>query len=138
MHQLRRAREFAQRRAEIADLYDAAFQDLPLIRPPRPPAGDQHPWHLYVIRLSDESPVGRDEFIERLYRLGIGCSVHYIPLHQHPYWRARYRLTPDQFQNSQRAFDRMVSLPIYTRMTPHDQDRVIAAVRDLLSHSSGR
>jgi dTDP-4-amino-4,6-dideoxygalactose transaminase len=58
--------------------------------------------------------------------------VHYIPLHLHPYWRERYSLTAAQFPHSQRAYERMVSLPIYTRMTDADVDRVVAAVRTVL------
>jgi dTDP-4-amino-4,6-dideoxygalactose transaminase len=95
--------------------------------------GGQHSWHLYVVRLTDEAPVSRDQFIERLFAAGIGVSVHYIPLHLQPYWRDRYELTPQQFPNSQRAFERMVSLPLYTRMTDADVARVCAAVRAALA-----
>ena len=56
-------------------------------------------------------------------------SVHYIPLHLHPYWRDRYGLKPEQFPHSQLAYERMVSLPLYTRMTDADVDRVVASVR---------
>ncbi|MCZ2439536.1 MAG: DegT/DnrJ/EryC1/StrS family aminotransferase, partial [Burkholderiales bacterium] len=63
---------------------------------------------------------------------GIGCSVHYIPLHLHPYWRARYALRPEQFPHSQRAYEGLVSLPIYTRMSDADVERVLEAVRALL------
>jgi dTDP-4-amino-4,6-dideoxygalactose transaminase len=132
LHQLKRAREFADKRAQMAALYDEAFADLPLLLPPKAPEGDQHPWHLYVVRLTDDSPLSRDAFIEGLFQAGIGCSVHYIPLHLHPYWRDRYRLQPAQFPHSQRAFERMVSLPLYTRMGSADMDRVIQAVRRLL------
>jgi dTDP-4-amino-4,6-dideoxygalactose transaminase len=135
IQQLKRITGFQQQREVLAAAYDAAFKDLPLIVPPRPVgpfAGDQHAWHLYVIRLADAAPVERNAFIERLYAAGIGCSVHYIPLHLHPYWRDRYGLTPEQFPHSQRAFERMVSLPLYTRMTLADVDRVVAAVRAAL------
>lgn len=63
----------------------------------------------------------------------IGCSVHFIPLHLHPYWRDTYRLLPHAFPNALHAYQQAVSLPIYTRMTEADQDRVIHAVRKLLS-----
>ena len=62
-------------------------------------------------------------------RAGIGCSVHYIPLHLQPYWRDRYGLTPEMFPHSQHAYERLVSLPIYTRMTDADVERVVRAVR---------
>ena len=133
IHQLRRARDFQRRRAEIAARYDEAFAGLPLVRPARPAAGDLHAWHLYVLRLADAAPLGRDAFIERLFALGIGVSVHYIPLHLQPYWRDRYRLSATAFPASQRAYETCVSLPIYTRMTDADVDRVVEAVRQALA-----
>ena len=132
IHQLKRAHAFQQRRAELAALYDQALAGLPLRRPPQPPAGERHAWHLYVAQLEDAAPVTRDAFIEALYAEGIGCSVHYIPLHQHPYWRERYGLRAEDFPHSQRAYERMVSLPLYTRMTAADVQRVAAAARRAL------
>jgi dTDP-4-amino-4,6-dideoxygalactose transaminase len=132
LHQLRRARAFQQRREAIAAQYDAAFAGLPLITPPRPAAGDVHAWHLYVLRLGDGAGIGRDALIERLFAAGIGCSVHYIPLHLQPYWRDRYGLTPQAFPHSQRAYETMLSLPLYTRMTDADVQRVAGAVRAAL------
>ena len=132
LHQLRRAREFHQRRERIAASYDAGFAGLPLVRPPRPPGTDLHAWHLYAVRLADDAGIARDRFVERLFEQGIGCSVHYIPLHLHPYWRDRYALSPAQFPHSQRAYERMLSLPLYTRMTGDDVQRVIGAVRRVL------
>jgi dTDP-4-amino-4,6-dideoxygalactose transaminase len=132
IHQLRRARAFQQQRETLATLYDQAFEGLPLVTPPRPAAGDLHAWHLYVVRLTEGAGIERDRFIEALFAAGIGCSVHYIPLHLHPYWRDRYGLRPGQFPHSQRAFERMVSLPLYTRMGRPEVERVAAAVRAAL------
>jgi dTDP-4-amino-4,6-dideoxygalactose transaminase len=132
LHQLKKADAFAQRRAEIAALYERGFATLPLRTPAPPPSGERHAWHLYVVRLTDEAALSRDVFIERLYAAGIGCSVHYIPLHQQPYWRDRYGLTATQFPVSQHAYERLVSLPIYTRMSDGDVRRVIDAVRAAL------
>ena len=84
-------------------------------------------------RLTDAAPLWRDAWTEALFKAGIGCSVHYIPLHLHPYWRDRYALSPAQFPQSQRAFETMVSLPLYTRMSDADADRVIEAVREALT-----
>ena len=133
LHQLKRIDGFQAKREHIAQRFDAAFADLPLVCPPRPVnAGDMHAWHLYVVRLSDEAiaqGITRDGVIDSLFADGIGVSVHYIPLHLHPYWRDRYDLKPETFPHSQKAYERMVSLPLYTRMTEADTDRVIAAVR---------
>lgn len=132
IHQLGRVRGFQQRRSEMAARYREELSGLPLLAPPDAAEGDTHAWHLYVIRLADDALLSRDDFIDRMAGLGIGCSVHFIPLHLHPYWRDTYRLTPDQFPHSQQAFEASVSLPIYTRMTDDDQSRVIEAVRTLL------
>jgi dTDP-4-amino-4,6-dideoxygalactose transaminase len=133
IHQLKRIKGFQARREQLALLYNQAFKDLPVITAPLAPAGDQHAWHLYVLRLAPHAPVSRDRFIELLYAAGIGCSVHYIPLHLHPYWRDRYALTPAMFPHSQQAYEAMVSLPLYTAMTDSDAQRVVAAVRSALA-----
>ena len=86
-----------------------------------------------MLRLLPEAGIARDAFIERLFALGIGCSVHYIPLHLQPYWRDRYGLQAARFPASQRAYEQMLSLPVYSRMSDADADRVIAAVRGLLA-----
>jgi dTDP-4-amino-4,6-dideoxygalactose transaminase len=132
IHQLRRAQAFQQKRVALAAAFDEALAGLPLLLPPRAPAGELHAWHLYVVRLADGAGIERDRFIERLFEAGIGCSVHYIPLHLHPYWRERYGLRPEQFPHSQRAYERMVSLPLYTRMGVDDVARVAEAVRAAL------
>ncbi|MHB1163458.1 MAG: DegT/DnrJ/EryC1/StrS family aminotransferase [Minisyncoccota bacterium] len=132
LHQLRKADAFQAGREHIARRYDEAFRDLPLVLPAHAPAGDRHAWHLYVIRLGDDVAISRDEFINRIYARGIGCSVHYIPLHLQPYWRDEYALRPELFPVSQRAYERMLSLPIYTRMGDADVGRVIEAVTRIL------
>jgi dTDP-4-amino-4,6-dideoxygalactose transaminase len=129
IHQLRRAREFQQRRQAIAQQFDAAFASLPLVLPPKAPPGDEHAWHLYVVRLGDAARVTRDQFIERMFDQGVGVSVHYIPLHLQPYWREAYRLEPEQFPVSQHVYDRAISLPIYPRMSDGDVETVVRAVR---------
>ncbi|MEQ1682340.1 MAG: DegT/DnrJ/EryC1/StrS family aminotransferase [Burkholderiaceae bacterium] len=133
IHQLKRAHEFYQRRSHIALAYNAAFADLPLITPPLPQAGDLHAWHLYALRLGPAAPIDRNTLIERLFADGIGCSVHYIPLHLQPYWRDRYALRPGQFPHSQHAYEQMLSLPIHTRMSEADVQRVAGAVRHALA-----
>lgn len=130
--QLRKAGQFRRRRAEIAAKYDKELCALPLRLPPDAAQGDEHAWHLYVVQVTHDAPVNRDELIRKLFEAGIGCSVHYIPLHQQPYWRERYRLTPEQFPNSQRLYERCISLPIYTKMSDEDQTRVIAALHSIL------
>lgn len=133
IHQLRKAWEFQRRRQQMAAHYDEALRGLPVLLPPNAPPGETHAWHLYVLRLAPGAPVQRDRFIELMAEKGIGTSVHFIPLHLHPYWRDRYGLNAADFLHSQQLFEQSVSLPLYTRMTADDQDRVIAAVRSILS-----
>lgn len=133
IQQLKKAWKFQERRSEMAAFYNEAFKDLPLILPPKAPANDVHAWHLYVIRLKDDLSVSRDRFIDLMAEKGIGCSVHFIPLHIHPYWRDRYKLIPDDFPNALSSYQRAVSLPIYTKMTDDDQNRVVTAVREILA-----
>jgi dTDP-4-amino-4,6-dideoxygalactose transaminase len=129
--QLKKVERFQSRRDLLARRYFDAFADLPLVLPPTASEGDSHSWHLFVVRLAEDSPIGRDEAIERLFNAGIGCSVHYVPLHLQPYWRDRYKLIPQQFPNSQLLYERGFSLPLYTKMTDSQQERVIDAVRSL-------
>lgn len=117
----------------MAACYDEGLKDLPVILPYHAPPGETHAWHLYVIRLKKQARVTRDRFIELMAEKGIGCSVHFIPLHLHPYWRDKYHLQPDDFPSALRAYEGAVSLPLYTRMTPEDQERVMAAVRGILA-----
>lgn len=133
IHQLKKAWRFQNKREAMAASYDEAFHDLPVILPPKAPVGDTHAWHLYVIRLTDDATVSRDRFIELMAEKGIGCSVHFIPLHLHPYWRDRYNLKPEDFPNALHSYERAVSLPLFTKMTEDDQQRVIAAVRNILA-----
>jgi dTDP-4-amino-4,6-dideoxygalactose transaminase len=133
IHQLRKLDRSLRRREELAHRYDKGLRDLCLRRPEHAPQDEVHAWHLYVVRLNDDAPVSRDDFIARMAAAGIGTSVHFIPLHLHPYWRDTYRLRPEQFPNATRAFNHVVSLPLYTRMTDADQDRVIRAARSILT-----
>ncbi|AOG24167.1 DegT/DnrJ/EryC1/StrS family aminotransferase [Acidovorax sp. RAC01] len=132
VQQLARLPQFVRRREQLAQRYHAALASLPLVLPATAPAGDVHAWHLYVVRLAPHARLGRDALIQGLSDQGIGTSVHYVPLHRHPYWRDRYQLTPGQFPHADAAYQGMVSLPLFTAMSDADQDRVIAALHALL------
>ena len=132
VQQLARLPQFVQRREQLAQRYHAALASLPLVLPATAPAGDVHAWHLYVVRLAPQARIGRDALIQGLSDRGIGTSVHYVPLHRHPYWRDRYQLTPGQFPQADAAYQAMVSLPLFTAMGDADQERVIAALHELL------
>jgi len=130
--QLTKLPRFLERRQHLAARYREQLSELPLLLAPEPPAGETHAWHLYVIRLQETARLGRDALIQALSDRGIGTSVHYIPLHRQPYWRDRYSLSADMFPHSEAAYQRMLSIPLFTAMTDADQDRVITALHELL------
>lgn len=132
IHQLKKALAFQKRRTEMAAYYDEAFRDLPVVLPPKAQGSDIHAWHLYIIRLKPELSISRDRFIELMAERGIGCSVHFIPLHLQPYWRDTYSLKPQDFPNALSVYEKAVSLPLYTKMTEKDQKRAVEAVREVL------
>lgn len=133
LQQLKKAWGFQEQRQRMAERYDAELAGLPITLPPQPENGDLHSWHLYAVRLNDHAVISREEFIQQMSARGIGCSVHFIPLHLHPYWQKAYDLQPHDFPMAWRAYERAVSLPLYTRMTESDQTRVIEAVKDVLA-----
>lgn len=133
IEQLKKVRVFAEKRAQVAAWYDEALAELPVVLPPHAAQGDVHSWHLYVVQLAQGVTVSRDQLIERLFSQGIGCSVHYIPLHLQPYWRETCHLTPEMFPVSQRIYERTLSLPMYSRMTQADVARVSNAIKAVLN-----
>ncbi|MFK7819097.1 MAG: DegT/DnrJ/EryC1/StrS family aminotransferase [Planctomycetaceae bacterium] len=132
IHQLAKADLNQKKRAAIALRYQLAFADLPVVCPFERVTDDIHSWHLFVMQLSCDDHKERDQFIERMSEAGIGTSVHYIPLHLHPYWRDRYSLRPEDFPVSTKLFQRCVSLPIYPSMTEDDVQSVIDTVTRVL------
>jgi dTDP-4-amino-4,6-dideoxygalactose transaminase len=135
IHQLNKLPTFQIKRQEMADFYNEALTGLPIELPALPSAGCSHAWHLYPIRLKTEANISRDLFIEKMSELGIGCSVHFIPLHLHPYWRDTYNLTSDMYPVAQHMFECEVTLPLYTKMTNDDLHRVVKAVRQVLKNA---
>jgi dTDP-4-amino-4,6-dideoxygalactose transaminase len=133
IQQLRKIDNFLRRRKELAHGYAEGLKDLPLQLPPDAEAGSGHAWHLYMVRLTAAARLGRDELIARLAASGIGTSVHFIPLHRHPYWRDTCGLSPEQFPAAEASYQAMLTLPLYTRMSDADQQRVIATLGALLS-----
>lgn len=131
IHQLKKAWYSQRRRAEIAERYSIELRNLPIKLPFKGLEDDLHAWHLYVIRINGNIRIKRNTFIERMAARGIGCSVHFIPLHIHPYWRKKYHLTPEDFPNAMNAYESVVSLPIFTKMTDDDQSRIINSIREI-------
>jgi len=132
IHQLKKLPGFLDRRKYLSKRYYDSLADLPLTLPADDVDGGSHSWHLFVIRVQDNSPVNRDELIQILSDQGIGSSVHYVPLHRQPYWRDKYKLSVDMFPITDKAYQSMLSIPLYTAMSDEQQDRVIQVLREAL------
>lgn len=129
LHQLARLETMYQRRKKLSARYDEGFSGLLEIELPARRAGIRHARHLYAIRLRlNMLSINRATFIEQLRRERIGTSVHFIPLHRQPYFRDCLGLRPSDFPIADAAYERLISLPLCTRMTEHDVDDVIEAV----------
>ena len=133
IHQLKKIGRFLERRQALARRYLKELAGLPLIFPVDADAGSVHAWHLFVLRLTDDAKIDRDAVIQGLSDRGIGTSVHYVPLHRHPYWRDTYHLAPEQFPVADKHYLATFSIPLYTLMTDEDQSRVIDALKDILA-----
>jgi dTDP-4-amino-4,6-dideoxygalactose transaminase len=133
LQQLARSESLLARRREIANRYNAAFALLPELETPPSPPYIEHAWHLYMLRLRlEQLTITRDAFIQELARANIGSSVHFIPLHLHPFYRDTYHLQPMDFPAALHTYQRVVSLPIYPGMTDEDVEDVIAAVENII------
>ena len=132
LRQLQRLAGFQQRRREVVAAYNDAFAMHPAFEVPVERPHVEHAWHLYVLRLRPEAlTISRGRFIDELTARNIGTSVHFIPIHLHPYYRDRYGYAPADFPVAKGAYDRMLSLPLHPGLSPADVDDVIGAVLDI-------
>lgn len=131
IQQLRRLKQMNARRAAIAVAYNRAFKDLPECEIPPDNVDSTHAWHLYVLRLNlDRLSIDRAQFIEQMRLKGVGCSVHFIPIPLHPYYQ-RVLEFRDPCRCALSEYLRLVSIPLYSRMSDQDVERVITTVKDL-------
>ena len=131
--QLRKIDWMWQRRKEIADSYTAAFVSRDDIEVPYVKADRESGWHLYVVKLNlDTLSIGRNQIIEELRKKGVMTSVHFIPLHKHPYYMTAFNYDTREFGVSESIYERIISLPIYPGMSNDDVGQVIYTVEDVL------
>ena len=136
LHQLERLAELQERRHAIVEIYRDGLADLHSIQLPTELEGYRSAWHLYPIRLHlDQLRIDRGAFIDELSRHNIGTSVHFIPVHTHPYYRDRYGYEPTDFPVAWGEFQRLISLPLNPRMKPDDARDVVDAVCEI-AHSN--
>ncbi|MGB5391043.1 MAG: DegT/DnrJ/EryC1/StrS family aminotransferase, partial [Thermoanaerobaculia bacterium] len=134
LQQLRKLPRFQERRREVAERYSQALAELPEIEIPVERDGCESAWHIFAIRLRLERlQIDRAQFIEELTRRRIGTSVHFIPVHLHPYYRDKYGFRPEDFPVTWESYRRLVSLPLHPGLTEKDVEDVIEAVTDVVA-----
>ncbi len=133
IQQLKKLPRFQERRREVVRRYHVAFREMPELQVPVERPGCESAWHLYPLRLNLEMlTIVRNQFIEELKARNIGTSVHFIPIHLHPYYRDKYGYKPEDFPVAFANYQRLVSLPLHPRLSEQDVDDVIEAVRDVV------
>ena len=134
IHQLRKLNNFIRTRQWYAKMYDEAFAGLDLIRTPIRHPNRNHVYHLYAIRLDlDQLKIDRAGFIYLLKELNIGASVHFIPLHLHPFYREHFGYQSGDLPRAEALYDSVISLPLYPGMSEQDVNDVIEAVHHVAS-----
>lgn len=137
IHQLRRLDGFITTRQRYAGLYDDAFSELEELVTPVVRSDRTHVYQLYVLRLvPDRLAIDRAQFVEELKTHGIGTSVHFIPVHLHPYYRERMGHRRGDLPRAEAIYDQIISLPLYPHMSEDDARDVIRAVRRIVSGAS--
>lgn len=139
IHQLARADEMRRERESIALHYLEALADVEEVELPPVVANRIHAWHLFPLRLRRARlTISRDEFIEELKRSGVGCSVHWRPLHLHPYYRETFGWRPEDFPIATAEWERLVSLPIFPGMRADELAHVVETVRGICARHAHR
>jgi len=135
IHQMKKLDQMQKRREEIADKYNRAFGQIPQITTPTVKKYTTHAWHLYPVQVNSELlSINRNEFIEALKAENIGTSVHFIPLHLHPYYKEKYGFKGDDFPIAESLYNNEISLPIYPKMEDKDVEDVISAVKKIINY----
>jgi len=126
--QLKKQESLKLKRERIANRYSNAFKDEKNIILPYTKDDRTTSWHLYVIKIDN-----RDEAIKRLKESGIGCSVHFIPIHKHSYYQKKYSYKDSDYPVANRVFERSLSLPIYPDMSDKEIEYVIKKVKNIIN-----
>ncbi len=135
IHQLPRLDGFIDRRKEIAEFYNREFADVTeLALPTYAPYHQRHAWHLYTPLVRTEKlTIDRDRFMEELKKHNIGSGLHYKAIHHHSYYREALGLADSELPNASYASERILSLPLFPKMTDDDAADVVAAVKQVIA-----
>ena len=133
LSQLKKLPQWIVRRQEIAKMYDKAFCGIPSVSPLAVRPRVSHAYHLYVLRFDQEQlRVDRNTIFQALRAEGIGVNVHYIPVHLHPYYRNQFNTSIGLCPTAESAYEEIISIPMFPRMTDQDVFDVIEAVRKVV------
>ncbi len=131
IHQLKKLERFNKKREMLAEIYNKEFSEIEEIKLRKIKDDVKNVWHLYTIRL-DQS---RNQFIEELKKRGVGTSVHFIPLHLHPFYKQTLGYKEGDFPVAERVYANIISLPLYSGMNENDVRYVIDAVKDIIKQN---
>ena len=131
VEQLKKLELFIAKRRELAQYYTLLLKEIPGLITPTEKSYTRHAYHLYPLLL-DTDKITRDQFIAKLKEYNIGTSVHFIPLHLHPYYQQKYNFSKGDFPTAEWLFEREVSLPMYPGMTLQDVEYVVDAIKEIL------
>lgn len=130
LHQLAKIDHFNQKRTKYALIYNNTFKNIPEIMTPEDITEGKMCWHLYVIRLNN---ISRNDFIEEMKKANIGTSVHFIPIHYHPYYKNKYGYSRGDFPVTEKIFEQIVSLPLYPKMTEENVNYVAKTTINIIN-----
>jgi perosamine synthetase len=134
IHQLRRADELHCKRTALAEYYTDQLQSLAELEVPRCQPNRVHSWHLYAVRLRlEQLTIDRARFIEQLKARGVATSVHWMPLHMHPYYREIYGYAATDFPVAAGIYPRLVTLPLFPDMTLDQANYVVQCIRAVIA-----
>jgi len=138
--QLKKSDEFWSKRRAIASYYKERFSQLEQLElPPESLENAEHAWHLFIVRIRPELlSLGRNAFIDELKEVGIGTSVHFIPLHLHPFYQQTYGYRLGDLTNAENAYERCISLPIYPDLSIQEMERVADSVEEVVQKNRAR
>jgi dTDP-4-amino-4,6-dideoxygalactose transaminase len=137
IHQLRKLDRFIEKRTAIAELYNAAFAEVDeIVTPAAAPYAYRHAWHLYtpLVRIEKLS-IDRDAFMAELKKENIGTGLHFKAVHHHPYYRENLPIPPGELPHADYASDRILSLPLFPKMTMEDAKDVVEAVKNVIART---
>jgi dTDP-4-amino-4,6-dideoxygalactose transaminase len=133
--QLSRIKELQKKRERIAKIYNSELSALPIIIPKNPLQGDIHSRHLYPILLKPNLKINRNSFIDKMHNNNVGCSVHYLPLHMQTFWKKSFNLNKIKFPVSTYLYQNEISIPLFSRMTDDEIDKVIDSIKKILKYA---